>query len=1297
MRKEGQLAVHLIIIFIATFFLTSLFVEQVSAVTSSCNINFENRCTSSNGFETCIFNSATGIGYWDGPGTCGSNICSLGACVPSTGCAVGQTVCLDHSSYKTCNAVSAGSNVGVYGNTITCPSNSMCILGHGEWGCVPIACNYNTDCNDNNACTGDYCINAGTPSAVCSHPPSINCPSGQVCNPSTITCVSVPPPCTNECNSYGATQCSTGGYQTCGYYDADACLDLSSVSACPSGQTCVGGGCSVSAVLTKLNIDFSAPTPASGAKTTSRFIPFNASISSSPQFESVNLSWQGGSYSLYDNSLLLSLSFDNDLNIGESATRAIDVSIYGKNGTLNSGTNYQKGKRGLGVRTDGAQEAVTFPSISLPSSYTIEAWTLFPLPTTFGSGYRALVHSSVSSELFVAVNSNGYLGVYKTTGFVSSGYNVNALAGWHHIVAVASGGRTEFYIDGNNVGNANAQVSAVLNRAGNGNLDGVNGNQWGTFDELRVWGRALSSGEIQFLLSGGVKKITGERWQAYSSVNAIPDGLYTYQMKVRGVKNNITDLRSIQVGYNSVEKSLPAYSTRIDFTGSDKSLISLPEQYKRRGSVVYSANGLENSSARFDRAVNTYLVFPSQTFSSYPKFGQSTSNYQTTFSIWFNTTKSGVILGQVTNNTEPRSLPYGWVPALYVDSSGRLRSSFFWHGSTFSQLVSSSPVNDGVWHQAIITYDNGLESLYVDGNLMGTQIAPMIGNNEEYSYIIGTGYTLGWPQTVLIRSALLGDFWMPYEGLIDEIKVYASALNKTQVADVYDIDKSLFYSLKPVSCSVTGCVSGESCVNNICVSAVSVSRQHFRYEEGYGANVLDSITKTTGGIYPVIQTSSNSWSTGIQGGAILFTGNQFQSMSQFTSDQLSISVWFNTTKKEGIIAGYQDALPSPYGSGSPSVSVPILYIDKNSKLRGQFWGVDNSQSTAFASSKTVTDNLWHHAVLTANASEQALYLDGVLVNRQVGNWKIRPISTIGGGHTSASSSFATGSGWKYLYGSLDELQIFNVSLNDAQVKALFNGEEYPQALTVTCSAQCVQEGAQQCSGTQVQTCGNYDSDSCLEWSTPVLCNLGYSCKSPANTCTPDSTLVNGLMYNYDFDSTSSQFIYNGFNWIYYLTPGKNGNGAKTEPRVYFQPGFFSSAGDYSISTWTLFPLPTNIWGTHTLVSGSSTSFSRHLMIDSQGYLGLMNSGIFYSSGYNINALAGWHQITVVSTNAKTDFYVDGILRGTVNQKVASQIYYMGNSYLVIDRTGGDFWGTFDEVKLWNRALASTEISQLYTS
>lgn len=48
---------------------------------------------------------------------------------------------------------------------------------------------------------------------------------------------------------------------------------------------------------------------------------------------------------------------------------------------------------------------------------------------------------------------------------------------------------------------------------------------------------------------------------------------------------------------------------------------------------------------------------------------------------------------------------------------------------------------------------------------------------------------------------------------------------------------------------------------------------------------------------------------------------------------------------------------------------------------------------------------------------------------------------------------------------------------------------------ITCENECPQDGLMQCSGNGYRTCVNYDSDSCLEWSSITACPEGTACQN----------------------------------------------------------------------------------------------------------------------------------------------------------------------------------------------------------
>jgi len=49
--------------------------------------------------------------------------------------------------------------------------------------------------------------------------------------------------CQNECSAAGSKRCSNNGYQVCGNYDTDNCLEWSSIINCPTNTICQNGAC----------------------------------------------------------------------------------------------------------------------------------------------------------------------------------------------------------------------------------------------------------------------------------------------------------------------------------------------------------------------------------------------------------------------------------------------------------------------------------------------------------------------------------------------------------------------------------------------------------------------------------------------------------------------------------------------------------------------------------------------------------------------------------------------------------------------------------------------------------------------------------------------------------------------------------------------------------------------------------------------------------------------------------------------------------------------------------------------
>jgi RHS repeat-associated protein len=201
------------------------------------------------------------------------------------------------------------------------------------------------------------------------------------------------------------------------------------------------------------------------------------------------------------------------------------------------------------------------------------------------------------------------------------------------------------------------------------------------------------------------------------------------------------------------------------------------------GGVTQPASGLisgnSDTASAFDGSTGL-VQLPSGPFGSYPTTG-STTSYALSFEAWFKTTSGGVILGQISGAFSPPDAPYlgGWIPGIYVDTTGAIEERLFWHNGP-PLNAAAGPYNDGQPHQVVATYANGVDSLYVDGQLKASQsgdseVAYLSSGDsaDAYSYMLGDGYTGTYP------NAPAG--WDPFNGTIGEVSVYGGALSATRV------------------------------------------------------------------------------------------------------------------------------------------------------------------------------------------------------------------------------------------------------------------------------------------------------------------------------------------------------------------------------------------------------------------------------------------------------------------------------------------------------------------------------------
>jgi hypothetical protein len=139
--------------------------------------------------------------------------------------------------------------------------------------------------------------------------------------------------------------------------------------------------------------------------------------------------------------------------------------------------------------------------------------------------------------------------------------------------------------------------------------------------------------------------------------------------------------------------------------------------------------------------------------------------------LWFKTTSAAhqslFTYGSYANNQE-----FG----LWIDPNGATLTSWGWGGGDDPTFTTTSAVNDGKWHQVVLTYDGSTIALYLDGQVRGT--SPQTRN----TVIDAAGLQIG-----AVNDATDINNGFPFAGSLDEFSVYNTAITATDVLNHFQL------------------------------------------------------------------------------------------------------------------------------------------------------------------------------------------------------------------------------------------------------------------------------------------------------------------------------------------------------------------------------------------------------------------------------------------------------------------------------------------------------------------------------
>ncbi|MEV6450157.1 LamG-like jellyroll fold domain-containing protein [Streptomyces anulatus] len=745
--------------------------------------------------------------------------------------------------------------------------------------------------------------------------------------------------------------------------------------------------------------------------------------------------------SLY-HSMVLDASPESYWSLGEQ-----DGSIARSSAPSRSGLNdalYQDVTLGAGpaiagtsdsaASFDGQDSVVELPDDALESSdvLTVELWFRTTSPGVLATLQDAQAGSRPTRySPFLNVDGAGKLrGQFYTVehGGAKPIVSTNTVTdnAWHHAVLTSQGTTQTLYLDGAKVGSLAGTVSMRDNQtallgAGWGN-EGWMGVAAGThrlngsLDEVAVYGHPLDAATVKdhFAARAAAGRITevtlpSGRTHAAAVYDTATGRLTEHTDKNGGTwKVSAPEFSAGSVSYaDEVRAFAPEGYWRLGEATGSKAVSTVGDGSEGSygdgvslGSAGVFADG-DDTSVTFDGGADSYVQLPNDL---------PTSPNTPTVEMWFRTAKSGVLLGL--QNAELGETPTSWRPVLNIDGAGKLRGEWYLAGNPGADpITSTASVTDNQWHHVVLTGAVDQQSLYLDGELVGSKAGVISDQGRPYAYL-GAGHaSSGW------MGVPSGTYH--FTGQMDEVALYERTMSAATVKKHFAARSAL---IAGDGTHYRGQIVGDA------------PTAYWPLDEGKGATTAVSRVTAAGG--NGTYTGAAPGATGIfgvgDGQAVQLSGNGAVSVPgdllAGTTD-LTAELWFNTTKP-GVLLGFQNAKLGDV----PTSWRPALNIDEAGKLRGEWYLTGSPGAKPITSTSSVTDGKWHHVVLTGARTTQSLYLDGVLVGSMAGTITDQALaySYLGGGYAS-SGWMGVPSGTYRFTGRIDEAALYREALTADQV------------------------------------------------------------------------------------------------------------------------------------------------------------------------------------------------------------------------------------------------------------------------
>jgi len=338
--------------------------------------------------------------------------------------------------------------------------------------------------------------------------------------------------------------------------------------------------------------------------------------------------------------------------------------------------------------------------------------------------------------------------------------------------------------------------------------------------------------------------------------------------------------------------------------------------------------------------------------------------------------------------------------------------------NTNYSAYGKTDVADGNWHHLVLMRDGSTIRTYEDGRLA----------NENTS-----GVTTDVSNSANFRFGATNSGGYFYNGLIDEVKLFRSALTSDQVKLLYNQSAAAVWGASSTDSSgnPSWSANDEYCPpgqGTACTAPVG----EWKLNENSGSSANDTGSAGVAGSFA----GNTAWTSGRFGSGLQFDGTNDglrmgdnDAFSVTTTNELTVGAWIKPS-----VVDQTQYFVSKYSSGNYEWNMQVSSGGAfggglNSTAGGGYLYAFSSDSNIYLSAKR-----WYYAAFTVNSTTNTLnvYLDGMLVASDT-----TTSGSVANGTAEVRLGIDGGSSNDY-NGLVDEVRIYNYVRTPAQIAWEFN-------------------------------------------------------------------------------------------------------------------------------------------------------------------------------------------------------------------------------------------------------------------